>query len=507
MVQLALSDAILMKPPTAHSIRINSPHRTRAILWLTRCIVLGTVGITLNGCALHRPPAQTSIVDQALPKAAPLPPAWSSTPGKSTPNTNVADDWVKSFRDDGLNAIVSEAIANNLDLRQAAAQVAAARQSVVVVGAKLKPYVSIPLSAAMTRSTDKDVTQQNQSSTVLGEISWEVDVWGRLRSQHAAAQENYEAIALDYAFARQSLAATTAKSWYLAIETRQLLALTEQAVNIYQQLLELVKIRRDAGKVADLDVAEASYQLDEAQSQLTVAQGLYSEARRTLEVLVGRYPAAELEVAEAFVPLPPPVAPGLPSSLLERRPDIAAAEHQVLAAFRTQEAAKLALLPTFALNLEGGRLSDPLLDVLGLNPWLIHAAAGMLLPIYEGGALRAQVKIATEQQEQSVAYFGGVSLRAFTEVEVALTNEQLLAKRLPYGENAVTDHTEAVRVADLRYKAGTMDFLSVLQLQAGQIQSEADLIKLRNTELANRINLHLALGGSFDSSSATTSPH
>ena len=166
------------------------------------------------------------------------------------------------------------------------------------------------------------------------------------------------------------------------------------------------------------------------QSQLNIAQGLNSESRRTLEVLVGRYPAAELEVAEGFAPLPPTVAPGLPSSLLERRPDIVAAEHQVLAAFRTEQAAKL-LLPSFSLNLEGGRLSDPLLSVLGLNPWLVHAAAGMFVPIYEGGALRAQIKIATAQQEQSIAHFGGIALRAFAEVEVALTNEQLLDESLP----------------------------------------------------------------------------
>jgi outer membrane protein TolC len=223
-------------------------------------------------------------------------------------------------------------------------------------------------------------------------------------------------------------------------------------------------------------------------------------------VLIGRYPAAELQVAEAFAPLPPPVASGLPSSLLERRPDIVAAEHQVVAAFRTQQAAKLALLPEFSFNLEGGRLSDPLLSVLGLNPWLIHSAVGMLVPIYQGGALRAQIKIATAQQEQSIAYFGGVALRSFEEVEVALTNEQLLAERLSHTQDAVSDYTESVRVAKLRYTAGSMDLLSVLQLQEGQIQSQAALIKLRNAQLANRINLHLALGGSFDSSPATTLP-
>lgn len=265
-------------------------------------------------------------------------------------------------------------------------------------------------------------------------------------------------------------------------------------------------MRRAAGKVADLDVAEANYQLDEAQNQLAVAQGLYSESRRTLELLIGRYPAAELKVAEAFAPLPPPIASGLPSSLLERRPDIVAAEHRVLAAFRTEEAAKLALLPSFSFILEGGRLSDPLLSVLGLNPWLIHSVAGMFVPIYQGGALHAQIKIATAQEQQSIAYCGSVALRGFAEVEVALTNERLLDKRLPYAENAVRDHSDAVRVANLRYRAGTMDLLSVLQLQEGQIQSQADLIKLRNTQLANRITLHLALGGSFDSSPAATLP-
>jgi len=268
----------------------------------------------------------------------------------------------------------------------------------------------------------------------------------------------------------------------------------------------LVKVRRAAGKVADLDVAEASFQLSEAQNTLAIAQGLYSEARRTLEVLVGRYPGAELEVAEAFAALPPQIGPGLPSSLLERRPDIVSAEHQILAAFRTEEAAKLALLPAFSLTLEGGQLSDRLLSVVQLNPWLIHSALGMFVPIYQGGALRAQVKIASAQQEQSIAHFGAVALGALAEVEVALTNEQLLAKRLLEMEAAVRDHTEAVRVANLKYKAGSMDLLSVLQLQVGQIESQANLIKLFNAQLTNRINLHLALGGSFDNLPAVAFP-
>jgi len=476
-------------------------HRACGPVSLTACVLSWAMGLGLFGCALHKPPTHTAIVEQALPNATPLPPAWSTTPSA----VKVDDDWLKSFHDSGLETVVNEALANNLDLRQAAARVQVARLNVVVVGSKLKPQFNAPVAGATTHSSDANGTEQNESSTVLIEAAWEIDVWGRLRSQRAASQENYEAVALDFAFARQSLAATTAKSWYLAIETRQLLALTVQSVEVYQRLLALVKIRRAAGKVSNLDVAEASYQLAEAEGQLTVAQGLYSEARRTLEVLIGHFPTAEFQVADEFAPLPVPVAPGLPSSLLERRPDVLASEHQVLAAFRTQQAAKLALLPSFSLNMEGGRLSDPLFSVLGLNPWLIHSALGMMLPIYEGGALRAQVKIATVEQVQSVAKFGSVSLRAFAEVEDALTNEQQLAKHLPSSEGAVRDHTEAVRIANARYKSGSMDLLSVLQLQEGQIESQAQLIELRNAQLANNIDLHLAVGGSFDSSPANFS--
>jgi outer membrane protein, multidrug efflux system len=481
-----------------NSAEKNRPRVARELISLA----LGIVLVAMGGCALHKPPSQAAIVNQALPKATPLPGTWSS----GTDTANVTDDWVKTFKDDELDVVVREAIANNLDLRQSAARVEQARQSVVVVGAQLKPHVGAAVAGATTRSSNAASSDQYQSNMEYGAFSWEIDVWGRVRSQRAATRENYEAVAMDYAFARQSVAALTAKSWYLAIETRRLVALAQQSVGIYSSLLDLVKVRRAAGKVADLDVAEASYELNEAQNQLIVMQGLYSEARRSLEVLVGRYPSAELAVAEEYAALPALVAPGLPSSLLERRPDIVAAEHQVFSAFQTHEAAKLALLPSFSFDLEGGRLSDRLLSVLGLNPWLMHSVIGMAVPIYEGGALRAQIRIATAQQDQAVAHFGGVALKAFDEVEVELTNERLLAERLPHTEGAVVDHTEAVRVAELRYKAGSMDLLSVLQLQEGQIQSQADLIKLRDAQLANRINLHLALGGSFDSSPAASVP-
>ena len=181
-----------------------------------------------------------------------------------------------------------------------------------------------------------------------------------------------------------------------------------------------------------------------------------------------------------------------------------AAEREVLAAFRSEEAAELALLPEFSFALVGGRLGDQVLTVLRLNPWLASAGIGVSIPIYEGGALRAKVEIATAQQAQAVARYGLVVLTAFREVENSLANEQLLALQLPLDQKALDDRTEAVRIATVQYKAGRRDLLWVAQLQTAQLATEADLIKLNSAQRANRVRLHQALGGSFDASPATT---
>jgi outer membrane protein, multidrug efflux system len=449
------------------------------------------IATALAGCALKTPPTQPEVLEQALPAQTRIPPAWKADPVARA----VSDDWLRSFNDPMLEAIVAEAIANNLDLRQAAERVAIARQTVVVVGSQLLPHVGAELGGRVTQ----DENNGNFTTTVsyVG-VAWELDLWGRLRAQRAAAEAGFEATALDYAYARQSLAALVAKTWYLAIEARQLLALAEQAVHIYAELLELVTIRRDAGRDSDLNVVDVRAKLETARSEVERARESYGEARRALEVLLGRYPAAEVEVAAVYPALPPLVATGVPSALLERRPDLLAAENEVLAAFRLQEAAKLALLPEFSLTAAGGHLGDPLLSVLSLNPWLASAAIGVSIPIYEGGALRAKVQIATSRQAQAVARYGAVALMAFREVENALANEQLLAKRLPLEASAVRNRTEAVRIATVQYVAGQRDLLWVSNLQTGQLTTEADFIKLLGLQRVNRIQLLLALGGSFD---------
>jgi outer membrane protein, multidrug efflux system len=460
-------------------------------------LVILCVVVMVWSCSLVQAPKRAELVEQALPKGTSIPQNWAAT--KETQGS-IDNDWLKSFNDSRLDSLVEEAIKNNLDLRQAAAHVEMARQNITVVSSKLKPQVNVALGGATAR--DEDHHTSYDSSTLYGDASWEIDLWGRLRAQRSSAEASFAATALDYAFARQSLAATTAKGWYLAIEMRQLVTLARQSVDVYATLLNLAKIKLAAGQVTELDVAEASASLNAAQNALRSIQGLYAESQRSLEVLIGRYPSAELEVAETFTPLPPAVQAGLPASLLERRPDIVAAERRVLAAFRAQEAARLALLPNIVLTVRGGQLSNELLSLARLNPWYIYGSLGALVPIYRGGALQAQVKIATAQQQQAVAQYGGVALKAFREVENSLFNENLYTQQLKYIEEASKERTEAVRIATLKYKAGATSLMPVLQLQTEEITSRAEVIKMRNALLVNRINLHLTLGGSFDSTPA-----
>ena len=458
-------------------------------------VVLGAAA-ALSGC-LSKAPSHAKVLKDSLQQGTQIPAAWTAGSGADGVVTN---DWLKSFNDPHLDAIVAEAIAHNLDLVQAAAQVEVARQNVVIVASQLKPQLGLGFGTATTRDKNRD-QNYNSNSERLG-IAWEVDIWGRLRAQRAAAKAGFEATALDYAWARQSLAASVSRAWYQAVELRRLVAVAEQAVKDYQELLRLSKVKQAAGQVAGLDVAEAGARLDLAQSESSNAQALFIAAQRNLEILLGRYPAAAVDISRDFSPLPPPVQAGLPSSLLERRHDVVAAERVVLAAFRSLEAAKLALLPTFALSFEGGRSSYPLLSLVKLNPWFYHTALGMAVPVYTGGQLTAQVKIDTAQQQQAVAHYGSIILNAFGEVETALTNEDLYAQQFEHLDNSFREYSESVRIATIKYKAGTYDMQQVLQLQTAQLSVESDVIKVRSARLANRINLHLALGGSFKAAAA-----
>jgi outer membrane protein TolC len=427
-------------------------------------------------------------------------PAWRADPAGG----EVTNGWLKSFDDPVLEGIVAEAIANNLDLKAAATKVAIAQQTVIVVGSRLLPWVGVQLGATGTKDFDDGTF--GSTSAFLG-VAWELDVWGRLRAQRAASEANAEAVALRHAYARQSLAATTAKLWYARRRSAPIPgASAKRAFGIYGESAGTgaVSPQRRQG-LRPRRRRRCARKLEQAQSDVERARESYGEARRALEVLLGRYPAAGSMVAAVYPPLPPFAAPACRRHCSnDGRGNLIAAEREVLAAFRREEAAQLALLPDFSLSVAGGRLGDQALSLLHLNPWLASAGIGVSIPIYTGGALQAKVVIATAQQSEAVTRYGAVALTAFREVENSLSNERLLALQLPLDQKSLQDRTEAVRIATIQYKSGRRDLLWVAQLQTAQLASEANLIKLRGAQRTNRVRLYQVLGGSFDAAPAAT---
>ena len=458
--------------------------------------------LAASGCALRPAPSPMENLDRALPVETVVPMEWVARASDAP----VTGDWLSTFDDPVLKALINEAMVNNLDLRQAVEEVEIARQMVVVASAPLKPQIGAKVGAKKSHDFgDEDRLKNTFSHTIAGlGVAWELDLWGKLRSQRAAAEAEFEASEFDLTYVRQSLAATVALNWYLVTEARQMVLLGEGAVDVYSRLLSLSEIRNQSGKSSQLDVVDARARLESAESALEKARIDYGSAVRTLEVLLGRYPAAELQGDSKYPPLPAPVTAGLPATLLQRRPDVIAAEYQVLAAFRKQESARLAMLPEFSLQLSAERIADHLLKVLRLNPYWASAEIGATIPIYEGGALCAYLRIATAEQAQAVANYGSVVLNAFKEVETLLASESLLASQLYFAQRALGDRTRAVEIAVEQYRAGKRDLLWVGELQAEQLMVESNVISLRNAQISNRIRLHLALGGGFESASVVT---
>ncbi len=444
----------------------------------------------LASCATKAPPSQQENTAKALPNAN-IP----STFAAGATSGQVPADWLKSFNDPNLESLVAEALAFNLDLRASKARLDAAAASAEAAGATLKPVVSAS-GSGLTQSNAEGARATGRGAGL--NISWELDVWGRLRQQTGAAEAKYEGAALDFEYARQSIAAATCKAYFLASETLQQQSLAQDQVASYTEMARIVTARKNAGKLGEQDVRLVQSDLASAQDRLASAEAAHKQSTRALESILGRYPSAELAAAPAFPAMPGPVPAGIPSEILERRPDVAAAERRVTSAFKNVEAKKLARLPSIGLTASAGTTSG--LASLTGNGGFFNVGSNFLAPILDGGRREADVKIATADQEQALVAYGQTALRAFKDVEDALTADATLARRESLQQSAVTDTEEALRLRQTEADAGKADMLTVLQLKAKLDLARSGLITLRQSRRSERVNLHLALGGSFDAS-------
>lgn len=448
--------------------------------------------LLLTSCSqLQEAPEQPAVLEDALPETTAARAEWAAPAGDSG---EVDDNWIASFNDPQLDALVAEAISTqNPRMRILSANVDRAEASTRLAAAAKKPMVGV--GAGLSGTGGSAAVEQNVASGGFG-VSWEADVWGRIQAGVNAAEENLRATQADFDFGRMSLAANVAKAWYLATELSLQVDLAEEVVGILEQTVALVEKKQQIGQVSMQDVFLARGSLASAQDALEAARGGQRQAKRALEILLGRYPAGEIETAGELVPVPPPIPVGLPSDLLERRPDLIAADRRVAAAFFLSEQARLAKLPRFSLTGAAGGVAGT------LDSAIASLGAGAVAPLYTGGALEAQVDIANADQQAAIGAYGQAVLNAFEEVEAALTNSELLERREAFLADSVENNFQAYRLAQKQYDVGQIELLNLLQLQTGWIGARVGLLNAQNLRLAERINLHLALGGSFEEADA-----
>jgi NodT family efflux transporter outer membrane factor (OMF) lipoprotein len=446
---------------------------------------------TLAGCALKPAPRPEDYQAQAMP-AMQLPEHWQAAGTVSQP---VAGSWLASFGDTRLDALVAEAIAYNPDLQVTAARVQVAWEHAELADSMLYPQVNLLARGGGQMGGDASGLQG------VGLFAdWELDLWGRVRSAKSAQTAAYESTVADAEYARQSVAALVAKSYFLAVEAGLQQRLAEGMATSAEQLVALAEQREDIGRGDGYDVALArasASTFHDTAEQFRLAR---DQSLRAIEALVGRYPAADTEVATELASLPGAVPAGLPSELLERRPDVVAAERRVSAAFYGIQEAKAARLPRIALTATVNDISSELFVLQDRDNPVWSAGASLMLPVFSAGALRTQVRIRTAEQQQAIAEYGRIGARAFGEVEDALAGEFAAARRSGFLARAADENSRALELARIRLKVGSGDLRAVQQQQIAEHGSRSTLLRVQTEQLVQRVNLHLALGGGFDDS-------
>lgn len=477
--------------------------------------------LTLVSCAIKEPPAGADIMPDSARAKIPGQWAGSHRSGEVVPN------WIRTFGDPELTALVADAVERNPDLKAAAARVEASRYAIKVAASSLYPRIALKglgerqgreITSARGGTIDPpelgglgvdqsggagDMSNLLDRSTqrwVYGlgiGAAWEADVWGRIRSKKAAAQAESAALEADYEFARQSLAATVARAYFSTIEAAQQEANAQETLNLYQEYSNLTEEKKKQGHASDYDVAQIRSRTAGAKDTYIAAQAARLQAIRAIEVVTSHYPAGRLGIRRSFPAQPKAVPSGLPAQILERRPDIVAAERRFAASFHRTNEARTARLPRFALSMSGG-MGSAQLDTVGVIEAVTWSlAAGVTQPIFLGGELKAAQDIRTAEQRAAVASYVGVALRAFEDVEDALAGDFYLRKREGALSEMVSASADALKLGRTRLDEGQEDMFAILRLAGENLGAKIQLTQIRGARLRERVNLHLALGGDF----------
>lgn len=453
------------------------------------------------GCAS----VNRELLDAQLPEP---PSAWTAD---ESVGAIPVGDWVAAFGDPTLYKLIDEALQNNNNFLAAAANLRAARASARITRAGLLPTVGAsgnarrsaivvdPTAAAQAGGSEplesRRVYVNNYS---LGaQVQWEIDIWGRITDETRASYREARASLADYYGAELSIAAGVARSWFELIEARQQRELAERDVTARESNLRVTERRYERGVASSLDVRLSRSALGSSQANLALRQRIEKEASRRLEVLLGRYPGAELSAAQSLPALPPLAGAGAPIEILTRRPDLVAAEARMEAAGLRARAASKQLLPSLTLSGQVGTSGPELADLLDPKRLAGNIAAGLFQPLFQGGRLLANSARARAFAEASLLSYAQTALEAYEEAENAIAAESYLAEREQALKLAYEEAAAAEELTERRYSSGAATIFNLLDAQTRRISAESSYIQAQQQRVTNRVLLYLAIGGDF----------
>jgi len=408
--------------------------------------------------------------------------------------------FITMLASDELEALIATALERNRDLRIAAERVELARARYGFERSFLLP--SVLGDAAYTRQRQPGVGERNVTSSFasvgLAVPTWEIDLWGRVRAQTEAARRDLMATEEVRRAVEVSLTAQVASAYLQLLELDAQLETAQRTVSTRAESLRVVQARFDGGVVSAADLMQARANLAEAERAVASIEGSRTRAENALSVLLGRNPGPIVRARKlADYDIDQPLPAGLPSQLLERRPDIRGAEQQLIGAQANIDAARKAFFPAISLTGFLGFASPELKELFEGDRFAWSVTPSITAPIFTAGRLRSNVEAAQAQQRIALEQYQGSIENAFREVDDALTSYDELRKQRAALQRVVEANRERLRLAEMRYRGGVTIYLEVLLAQQDLFDSELRLLQVTRGVYASVVELYAALGGSW----------
>jgi len=474
-----------------------------------RCSLAILGAAALAGCSFA-PVYQVPATDSAPPHYRELPDDWKQAqPLDASPR----GAWWQLFQDPQLDELENQALTANQTLKAAYARLREARDDTRVARADYWPMINGLASATRARASPNSPRYLAGSPTegtdfdAEADLSYEVDLWGRVRNEVASAKASQQASAADLASIRLSLSAELAGDYYTLRSQDQQASLLDRAVADYQQSLQLTQNLFDGGAAALVDVAQAQAQLANARTQASDVRLQRAQSEHAIAVLLGENPSIFHLASDPLTldRLPPSIDTGMPSSLLERRPDVAEAERRVAAANAQIGVARAAYFPRFDIAGTAGFNSVHASNWLSAPSLFWSLGPEVTVPIFEGGRLRAQTDRAKESYNELVANYRSTVLTAFQDVEDNIAALRQLALEGQTQAVAVNATGVALEQAQYRYRAGAVTYLEVATAETNALQAQLAAVNIQTRRLTASVLLIKALGGGWQDSKVAQS--